>query len=423
MKMRIFGRWYICCLAGVAGIISSGLPAGAGEWKSKGEVSGESRVFTGDDDAGTVDRGLGVFARLDAGYDREGPRFRVRGFGRVDHEDDSRDLTAFEEAWFGYIRKGWDVRFGFQMLNWSATEAFHPADIMNSRNLESNIENPEKLGELMLSLKRRIHHGGLTLYLLPRFEEPNLPEASSRLSFLPAGFRVGEPLWLEDDGKIASDSYGRQWGVRFTQVAGDADFSIHYLDHLDRQQPRFAVAPGSGLIRPVYSRVRDLGATYLHILGAWIFKLELSHKDFQEQSGTLARFNQLDHGQAALGLEYGWINDNGSGSTVLLEGQGLFGVEREQRADLSPFQRDLLVGYRHAWNDPMSRELLATLIFDVERDHEYLINLSYKQRLSDTWGLHTGLRWIDADPGNEPPRGLQNLDEANQAFVTLTRYF
>ncbi len=418
-----FLQWWIFRVIFPAGLALLGLNLIGGEWKSKGEVSAESRIFSDDEDEATVDRGLGLFARLDARYDHEALRFRARGFGRVDHEDGSRDLTALEEAWFGYIRHGWDLRFGFQMLNWTATEAFHPADIMNSRNLDSNIENPEKLGELMFSIKRRIRQGGLTLYFLPRYEEPNLPEASSRLSFVPAGFQVEAPIWLEDEGEIASDSYGAQWGGRFTQVVGNADVSLHYLDHLDRQQPRFEVDSDARSIRPVYSRVRDLGGTYLHILGAWVLKLELSHKDFLEQKGALARFNQRDHTQAALGLEYGWVNGNGSDSTLLLEGQSVLGANEQERAALSPFQRDMLVGYRHSWNDRMGRELLATAIFDLERSREYLLNLSYKQRLSDTWSIQAGLRWIDADPGGEPPRGLQNLDEANQAFLTLTRYF
>ena len=191
------------------------------------------------------DTGLGMFARLEASYKNKGFRFKLRGFGRLDREDESRDLSALEEAWLGYRKGPWDGRVGFQMLNWTATEAFHPADLMNSRNLDSNIENPEKLGELMVSLRRRLGNGGLTLYYLPRYEEPNLPEASSRLSFVPQGLTVGRPIWLEGDGEVASDSYGNQWGFRYTQTMGDADFSVFYLDHQDRQQPLFSDCPGT----------------------------------------------------------------------------------------------------------------------------------------------------------------------------------
>ncbi len=405
-------------------LILSALLLQGGEWQSKGEIAAEGRLFTDDQSAFTQDGNLGLFTRLETGYRKGVLRLRLRAFGRVDHEDGTRDLTAFEEGWFG-LRKGpWDLRTGFQMVNWTATEAFHPADIINSRNLDSDIENPEKLGELMVSLRRTIRDGGLTLYYLPRYEEPKLPGPSSRLSFVPAGLELGRPIWLEGDGDISSDGYGHQWGARFTQTLGDADLSIHFLDHMDRQFPVFGNPdPATGFLHPAYLRVRDLGATYLHILGSLIFKLEYAHKDFEDQTGLTAALNQTDHQQAAIGFEYGWANTSGSETTLLLEGQAVLGTTEEERAALTAFQQDILAGLRHAWNDTSSKEFILTLIFDMERNHEYLLNFRYSQRLSDTWSMRTGLRWVDAPPKGERPLGLEVLDESNQVFFTLTRFF
>jgi hypothetical protein len=400
----------------------------AGDWTSKGETRAEVRQFTDDDNPITKDTNLGLFARLEARY-RNGPwRAIIRGFGRVDHEDDSRDLSAFEEAWLGYRKSGWDIRLGYQLLNWTATEAFHPADIVNSRNLDSNIENPEKLGEPMLSIRKRIGEGGLTLYAMPRYEEPNLPGPSVRLNFLPPGFQVGEPIWLEGDGDVSDDSYGEQWGARFTQTLGDADLSVHYLDHIDRQIPAFAADPTTGIVRPVYFRTTDIGLTYLHVIGAWIAKIEYAHKDFEDQTLPLPGIspfpiNQIDHQQAAFGLEYGWNGKSGSETTLIFEGQAVLDTTEEERALINPFQRDLLGGIRHAWNDKLGRELLVTVITDVERDEEYLFNLPYSQRLTDTWSIETGIRWIEAPPKASFPVGLENLHEANQIFVNLSRFF
>ncbi|MDJ0840721.1 MAG: hypothetical protein QNK37_29690 [Acidobacteriota bacterium] len=398
------------------------LPASAGEWKSKGEITVETRLFTDDDIDATVDQALGLFSRLEARY-KKGPwRINLRGFARTDHEDDTRDLAALEEAYLGYRKSGWELRLGFQMLNWTATEAFHPADIINSRNLDSNIENPEKLGELMLSVRRRLGQGGLTLYYLPRYEEPNLPGPSSRLSFAPTGFTITDPIWLEDDGEQADDSYGNQWGLRFNQTIGDADISVFYLDHLDRQQPRFLADEVNATITPVYLRVENLGITWLHILGDWVLKLEAAHKDFQDQTGPFP-IDQIDHTQAAFGIDYGWTTRSGGDATLLLEGQAILNTTEAERAGLSPFQRDLLFGMRYAFNDVMSRELLITLITDTERDQEILFNLDYQQRLTDTWQVRAGVRWIDAPPKDVQPVGLEFLDEANQVFVNLSRFF
>ena len=397
-------------------------PLHAGEWRSKGETTAETRLFTDDDNPETIDFNLGLFARLETRRNKGPWSIQVRAFGRVDHEDSSRDLTAVEEAWFGYRKGPWDARLGYQLLNWTATEAFHPADIMNSRNLDSNIENPEKLGELMLSLRRRVREGGLTLYYLPRYEAPNLPGPSSRLRFGSASFPIGRPLWLEGDGAFSSNSYGAQWGARFNQTLGDADFSLHYLDHMDRQLPRFTVTE-QGVLHPVYLQVKDLGATYLQLFGSLIFKLEYAYKDFADQTGANAALNQIDHHQVAFGLEYGWASQDGSETTLLLEGQSVLGTDQTERAGLTPFQRDILAGARYARNDALGRELLITTIFDVERSREALLNISYKQRLSDTWSIQTGLRWIDAPQKGDRPVGLENLDESNQVFVNLSRYF
>jgi len=415
----MFFRLYLTLIATIA-VAAQAAFANGGTWSSRGEAAGEARVFTDDGRDETEDAGLGMFTRLEAGYRKGRLRFRVRGFARVDRLDDSRDIAAFEEAWLDYRAGVWQARAGFQLLNWTATEAFHPADIINSRNLDSNIESPEKLGELMFSLRRRVGQGGLTVYYMPRFEEPRLPGATSRLSFAPPGFDIGDALRLEGD-RLTDDRDETQWGLRFTQVVGNADLSLHYLDHVDRQFPAIAVDPEGGELRPVYLGVQDWGLTYLHILGGWIFKLEAAYKDFEET--TNPELALPDHSQAAFGLEYGWVYAGGAEGTAIVEGQNLFGLEEEERAAVSVFQRDFLIGYRHAWNDILGRELLITAIFDAERGREFLINANYKQRLSDTWSVETGLRWIEAPPDDFPPVGLELLDESNQLYLTLSRFF
>ena len=70
----------------------------------------------------------------------------------MDFLDLERNLYRMEEASIGYRNSGWEARLAIQILNWTATEGFHPCDIINSRNLDSDIENTEKIGEPMFSL-------------------------------------------------------------------------------------------------------------------------------------------------------------------------------------------------------------------------------------------------------------------------------
>lgn len=403
----------------------------AGDWKSKGETTVESRLFEDDHQDLTQDSGLGLFARLEVDA-KQGPwRANLRGFGRLDRKDGERDLTSIEEFWAGYRDQNWEARLGYQMLNWTATEAFHPADLINSRNFDSNIENPEKLGELMFSLRRRLGEGGLTLYYMPYLEAPRLPGGQSRLSFLPAGAAYRNAVWVTERDALADDHWADQYGLRYNQTVGDVDFSVHYLDHLDRSQPQVALDFDNGLqVTPVYFRVRDLGVTYLQVVGPVILKLEAGHRDFIEAEAALLAgigatgvAQPLDHQQLAFGLEYGRSHENGSETTLLLEGQAVTGVDKVERAALSPWQRDILAGVRHAFNDTMSREILVTTIVDLERSHEFLLNFSYKQRLSDTWSIQTGARYVDAPQKDATAQGLEFLDQSNQVFLNVSRFF
>ncbi|MCB1042451.1 MAG: hypothetical protein KDC35_05920 [Acidobacteria bacterium] len=390
----------------------------AGEWDVyfKAEIATELRQFESDDDMRTIDSGTAGFVRLETSLKRGAFSVAARGFGRVDPKDHDRDNASFEELFLSIDDRGWRVRAGYQMLNWTATEAFHPADVMNARNFDSDIENPEKKGELMLSVRRRLPVGSIEAFYMPRMERPELPGSRSRLSFAPPGFSTSEPLWLDDNGNLDTSDSRFQWGLRWNAVLGDADLSLHYLDHQDRLQPVVDVDVTSALVQPYYLPVHEYGGTYSQVVGASIAKLEVGHKDFQWDAVP-------DHTQVAIGWEYGWISANGAAPTLIMEAQNYFGVNESERAALGTFQRDLLVGYRHAFNDIAGRELLVTVITDLERSHEWLANLRYSQRLSDTWSVSAGLRYIDAPPKRTLAQGLELLDGANQIFLTLKRFF
>jgi hypothetical protein len=69
------------------------------------------------------------------------------------------------------------------------------------------------------------------------------------------------------------------------------------------------------------------------------------------------------------------------------------------------------------------RSFFASLIFDIERGRELLASISYSQRLSDTWKLNTGYRYIDAPQKGLLASGLEPLDKDNQLSLTITRFF
>lgn len=390
-----------------------------GDLSLKGEIASESRFFDDDNWQVTQDINSGLFGRLDLSYGSGPWKTALRGYGRWDATDSDRNFASFEEAWVAYRTSKWHFRAGYQMLNWSATEAFHPADSINARNWDSRVENPEKRGEPMVSLARQMARGELTAYWMS-FSTPNhMPSQASRLNFA-AGQAWSGTRYLDHDGSLSKSERSNQWGLRYTVNIGDGDLALHYLDHRERQQFGVAFDTSTNSLHPLLFEVREWGLTHQHVIDAWVLKIEAAYKDYPRQD--LAP-GILDQTQTAFGVEYGWITGSGASATVLFEGQTLLGLNKTNRAAASLFQRDVLLGYRHAFNDIKSREVLVSLIVDLERQTELLFNAQYAQRINDVFSLTIGLRWIDAKNDIKDGQGLLPLDQADQCSLTVTRHF
>ena len=393
--------------------------------KSGGDVSLTSRVFTPDDDPSTDDWGVTTDARLEFKAKQAGGfRQELRVLGRAAAVDESRSDLILEEFWAGWRGDWLDVLVGARLINWSATEAFHPADIINSRNLDSDIENAEKIGEPMASVRARLWQGGLTAFFMPLRLAPRLPGPRSRLNFS-QGQPLGKTLWSNRDEGIDDGPWTSQWAARFDQTFAGLDLALHYVDHQDRHQPAIILEPNSGRIHPVYRRVKRYGGTAAQVLGEWILKAEVDHRRFDAldmgPQYQVLNPGAADHTAVAFGLEWGWGYSSGSEGTVLLEGQWMIAdASADELETLGPFQRDILLGYRHALNDVEGTELLVGVIIDTQRPDECIANVTFTRRINDQWSLDSGLRIMNAP---ESKSLLHAQHEAHSVQLSLTRFF
>jgi hypothetical protein len=399
---------------------------GGGIFDSRGQLALEGRAFLPDDDPTTEDWGFGLFSRLEWAHSHDPWSERLRITGRLDAIDRGRDHLVLEEAWVQYWRGRLKLRLGADIVNWTATEAFHPADVLNARNLDSDLENYEKVGEPMLfAALSLLEDTTLELYVMPGYMAALLPSRRSRLRLVPSGADIGGRLLVDRRGRFTDAIIGPQAALRLRTVWGSADLSLHVLEHMDRSQPLVVTDPGTERLHAVFLTVRQVGLTYSQVFGSLIAKLEASYRDFVRVEDT-SRFGALpdrDHATLALGAEYGFVHDGGSESTLLAEVQAVFGLSEIERYQVNPFQRDLMLGYRFAWNDEPSRTLLVSAIFDLERGGEYLLNVTYEQRLGETWGIALGARLINAEANADSPFGLTPLRDADLLRVVLSRYF
>lgn len=421
-------RWPIAAV--MLGCVAAAGPSQAKKVKSKGSVAIEARAFTPDGDNATDDFGLGLAARLEAKYRHRPFEEQLRVFARADLLDPTRAIAVVEEGYVGYRKKPVRLRVGYQLLNWTATEAFHPADVMNSRNYDSRIENPDKLGEPMVEARVRFWNGSAAAYYMPFRIAPELPAASSRLSLAPDGVALGRILWAGRDQQITDEFIEHQWALRVAQSIGGADVSLHVLQMQDRTQPTQVLDQSTGRLHPLYHFVTQVGGTYQQVFDAVVLKLEFAHREFgfPDETGDyqLIQREQLDHTQIAFGAEYGWGYESGAEGIVFVEGQAFVVYDDAERAepDLHPFQRDVLLGYRHMSNDVDSTQFQAGVIIDTEIFPQLLFSASYSQRLTDVWSLGANLRVVHAPPEDtDRPFGLERLHEANELNLTLSRFF
>ena len=422
------GAW-----VGLAFFLFSGLSFAEVDYK--GELSFEGRQFKDDGNKQTEDSGAAFFGLGELTYQGEFFDLKFRGFGRYDGVDNTRKYFILEDAYYRSFmgeEQEWTFVTGYKVFNWTAMEAFHPVDQINSRNFDSPLENLEKKGELTVEINGAVGDGEIAIYVWPKYESPRFPNKKGRLGL---GANIADPVYIDEDR--STKEFGIQYGARISQVFDDLDLSLHYLHHMDRNFPivgteNHMVHPTAGLIpldtpnKPYYFTVDQFGGTLQWVLDSHIIKMETAARLFSEELAiyTLRGLRKpVDHQESAVGWEYSVGHDGGTESFVFVEANFLTGVNKETRSELSPFQRDMLLAYRYAFNDKNSREFFASFIFDMERSHEYFASLSYSQRLGESWKLTGGLRYYDAPKKQSVPKGLEIFHQDSQVSVKLSRFF
>jgi len=393
-------------------------------WSGQGEITFEWRNFYDDDQKTSIDEGRSVMSRLESSYEKGSRKAVLRFFSRVDQLDNERDFVVFEDLYYRQYfgaDEEWQVKFGYQVYNWSATEAFHPADVINSKHYDGDFERPEKRGELSLEVERTFGEGRVTAYLFPRYEKPLYPGEFSRLG---TGLPFHAPVWMKKNSERAGDRYDLQWGLRLDQSFAGADIALFYLNHMDRDHPLLVYE--SGGLTPYHFKVQDFGTTIQFVYENLIFKLESSYRDFVPSASHLTLLGGKkteDYYLYAWGVEYLIPHDSGKESYLFLEGQHVGKLSRKEREDRFLFQNDMMMAWRLAFNDTLSKELFLSLFFDLQREHEYLVNMSYSQRITDVWKASVGLRVYDAPEREVIPRGMQTFHKDHSLYINVNRFF
>lgn len=409
------------------------------EFEYSGEIKAELRQFKDDEVNKTVDKAIAGKFRAELKYSGENYNANFRGYALVDTEDNDRNTTTIEDLYFTYFfneDETVSLTAGYKIFNWSATEAFHPADVINSRNLDSNIESLDKIGEPHIEGYFETSIGSFSLFYFPYAINPKYPGKNSRLG---VGKDIRAPIWVTSNTKSTPKNWHHQGALRFSKTIGSGDLTLHAIHHMNRMNPIVGLditykeimgfsAPVRIDYTPYFFKALQLGGTYQHAIeGGWLIKAEGAFRDFYHNEVNIQTprgyRSPKDHGLLALGVEYVMSHDIGYESNLVLEAQSVLGQGRSTRSELSLFQRDIMLGYRLAFNDTMGKELFVSLIKDIERKNETLYNFYYTQRLSDDWKVKMGFRVYDAPMKGDYPIGLEAYHNSHYVFLNLSRFF
>lgn len=332
----------------------------------------------------------------------------VIGFARYDQQDSERSHADIREASFTHVGNGWEVKAGISKVFWGVTESRHLVDVINQTDGVENLDGEDKLGQPMTKLSFEQNWGTLDLFWLPYFRERTFTGEDGRL---------GLPLVVDTDEAIY-ESGAEQWhndfAFRFSHYIGDFDFALSHFSGTSRD-PDLAFNTSFSALEPFYYNIDQTGLELQYIYDEWLFKFEGI-----TNSGLEERFSA-----AVFGFEYTQVGIMGSNADLGWLVEYLYD-DRKEAAPHS-FEQDVFAGWRYAFNDADSSEILAGIIYDPETE-ETIYSFEANKRLASDLKLNIEARVFEGSDVSKANVVLPNhktapFQDEDYIQLELVKYF
>ncbi len=324
-------------------------------------------------------------------------------FARFDQYDSRRTHVDIRELSYIHVGPSWEFRTGVRKVFWGVAESNHLVDIINQTDFVENIDQEDKLGQVMLNLAVIRDWGTVDLFVLPGFRERPFAGRDGRFQL---------PLRVDTSAvqyeSAAADKHV-DYALRYASSFGVFDTGLYHFWGTSRE-PRFRAertASGEDVFAPIYDIIHQTGADVQATVGSWLFKLEALHRSGQGD----AFFATVG------GFEYTLVGVFGSVLDLGLLGEYHFD-ERGESA-LTGFDHDVFVGSRLAANDAADSQLLAGLVNDLNGQGQF-VSVEASRRLGDRWKLEVEMRWFLGVVPDSPLAGFRRDDYVQ---VELQSYF
>ena len=332
-------------------------------------------------------------------------------FGRYDQKDDERSHADVREASWIYVGDEWSLKAGISKEFWGVTESLHLVDVINQTDGVEGVDNDDKLGQPMVKLSSEKERGTVSLFWLPYFRELSFPSLDGRLA-LPLEVRVDEAQY-----ESGAEDKHQDVALRYSHYIDELEFALAHFSGTGRAPLlAFNGDPFDPAFIPFYEQVDQTSLEAQYIYDSWLLKLEaLTNKGFGDRyAAAVAGFEYTQVGIFDSYADLGWIVEY------------LFD---ERKDDVSViFEKDVFVGWRYAFNDADSSEILFGGIFDTNTD-ERIYSLEASQRINS--GLKVNVEaWVfeglpKLTPGSvlDPDKKTQFLQTEDFVQVEVVKYF
>ncbi|MCK4743770.1 MAG: hypothetical protein KAT25_08125 [Sulfuriflexus sp.] len=396
----MLSRFFFVCVLFSSPLVVS---AADGEWS--GYIATEWRVFL-DLPTAPEQHGDNVSLSAQAEYYREWnagkQSFRFTPFLRIDGRDSQRSHIDIRELNWTMVHDTWEFTAGIAKVFWGVTESQHLVDIINQTDLIESADGEEKLGQSMLKLSLTRDWGDIDLFVLPGFRERTFPSRVGRLRTQTA-VAVNNAEYASSQGRDHIDA-----AIRWSHSLGDWDVGLSHFSGTSRD-PRFraAVDKGRTVVIPIYETIDQTGVDLQATKDDWLWKLEVISRSGQGERYTAATG----------GFEYSLYGINESAVDLGLIVEYLFD-DRDELA-LTPFEDDLFLGARLAFNDEASSELLAGMIVDLENGSR-VMSVEASRRIGDDWKVNLEARFFSNIASQD---SLLNFENDDFVQMELAWYF
>ncbi|PHS70598.1 MAG: hypothetical protein COB23_02670 [Methylophaga sp.] len=324
----------------------------------------------------------------------------IAPFLRIDSDDAERTHADLREARWLITDDDWELQIGVGKVFWGVTESQHLVDVINQTDLVENSDTEDKLGQPMINLSLFQDWGTVDLFILPYFRERTFAGKEGRL----------RSQLVVDTDKADYESAAKQHhvdvAIRWSHTLGDWDIGVSHFYGTNREPLLQLNQQGSRLI-PFYEVMNQTGLDVQQTTESWLWKLELIRRETSSDTFTALTG----------GFEYTFYGVFDSDIDIGLIAEYLWDDRDNELA--TPFENDLLIGTRLAWNDEPSTELLLGVIQDLDSS-DAAWNMEASRRVGDRWKLSVEGRFFSVDT---PTNALFQVRDDDYVQLELARYF